>query len=167
MLSNNSLCCDPPNFSLLSTFNKVFCYNDKRHKVSSHTASFPIHRTLHFPSNRQIQYKWAQSSTIHPFLFSAGVDSWIRSWLWDKVSYSQLPYTCISLNTVSVIMMWKNIPFCTPHSIKLANSSVVKVQSFRFMRHSLRNWEHSASSSPESSKMIHRGTNQSGYPKWN
>ncbi len=49
--------------------------------------------------SRQIQICSTNSRDVplHPFSFVVGVDSWLRSWLWQKVSYSHLrhrvPYT--------------------------------------------------------------------------
>ncbi len=47
-----------------------------------------------------------RSSPLYPFPFVVGMFSWLQSWLWDKVSYSQLLHIgshtpCFSLNTAS------------------------------------------------------------------
>ncbi len=71
----------------------------QRHKISSPPSSPP---SLYSPFSYLLfwkladRYKCAQPigeifpTPIYPFPFVAGEDSWLRSWLWDKVSYSQL-----------------------------------------------------------------------------
>ncbi len=79
----------------------------QRHKVSSHPFPPPslylcLNKKKHvLEISRQMQsvQPIGEISPHHPFPFYSivGVENWLRSWLWDKVSYSQLqhrvPYT--------------------------------------------------------------------------
>jgi hypothetical protein len=56
-----------------------------------------------------------------PFLFVVGVDSWLRSWLWEKTSYSQLRASGIgSHHWVSYTMFFFEYSLCFPavHSLR-------------------------------------------------
>jgi hypothetical protein len=76
----------------------------QRHKVSSHPFPPPSLYYVYIKTsfvNKQtdtnVLNQYEISSPLNPFPFAVGVDSWLRSSLWDKVSYSQLrqraPYT--------------------------------------------------------------------------
>jgi hypothetical protein len=99
----------------------------QRHKVSSRPLPppFSVLLCLHNKSgfkkiSRQIQNMLSQyerSSPLHPIPFVVWVARWLRSWLWDKVSYSQLehrvpyPTSRFYLNTASAFgreIQWKS-----------------------------------------------------------
>jgi hypothetical protein len=65
-----------------------------------------------------------------PLFIVVGVDSWISSWLWDKVSNSQLrqrvPYIIFSLNTASICICchcWQIDRWCKQHITNIISLS--------------------------------------------